>query len=271
MNFTLIFFITVGGLPFFQFFPSDYLRDTRALSCAAKGGWTDVLCHLHASPTRGKMTLPMIAWARAIGATVDETEAIIAELDSTKVAEVERNGNGSVTLSCRRMLRDSITREQTRLRVQKHRNTGRCNGNSNTEITGKKPETRSHKSESEEESLRSSSSAEPAKPASAGGNGELPLGPLATNPETDPVAMTFPTVGNLAEWPLRLSKVAEYRTTFPGVDVDAALLQARQWCADNAKQRKTAAGMPKFLFGWLERRQNRSGPGQPPPRGASWR
>jgi hypothetical protein len=114
-------------------------------------------------------------------------------------------------------------------------------------------------------------SAEASPPPARGAPGELPLGPVDTDPASDPIAMTFPTVGTLAEWPLRQSKVAEYRTTFPGVDVEAALREARQWCVDNTKQRKTAAGMPKFLFGWLERRQNRGGPGQGPAKGASWR
>lgn len=255
MHLLTIILLVVGGLPFFQFYPSDYMRDTRALSCSAKGGWVDILCMLHGSPTRGAMTLSVAGWARVMSTSVEETGAILKELDYIKVADFETVGNGDVTVRSRRMLGDAITREQTRLRVQKHRSNGACNADGNAKVTGKKLEARSQKLELEE-SLRSSSSAEPTGSASADVGGELPLGPVATNPETDPVAMIFPTNGKLKEWPLRNSKVLEYRGTFPGVNVDAQLRKALLWCRDNPKKRKTAGGMAKFLFSWFERTQN---------------
>lgn len=247
--------ILVGGLPFFQFYPSDYLRDTRALSCATKGGWVDILCMLHGSSTRGAMTLPFVGWARVIGATVDQTEAIISELETMRVADVTRVGNGDVTIRSRRMLRDAITREQTRLRVERHRrNTGR-NGAGNGDVTPKKPETRNHNTE---ESLRSSRS-EPVAPPPTAASGELPLGTIETNPNTDPVLLTFPTVGTMSEWPLRESKIAEWRAAYPAVKVDDALRELRQWCIDNPRKRKTARGMNAFLSGRLAWRQDRGG------------
>jgi hypothetical protein len=85
---------------------------------------------------------------------------------------------------------------------------------------------------------------------------ELLLTVVETNPNHDPVAFFFPTVGTLKEWPLRKSKVDEYRATFVGLDVDAQLRAARQWCIDNPRRQKTPSGMTKFIFGWLERRQN---------------
>ncbi len=53
-----------------------------------------------------------------------------------------------------------------------------------------------------------------------------------------------------------MSKVSEYRATFPGLDVEGECRKALQWTRDNPTRRKTARGMPKFLFGWLERAQN---------------
>ncbi len=129
-------------LPFMQFFPSDYMRDTRSLSCAAKGGWMDVLCMLHGSSTRGTMTLPIVGWARIMGASVDQAEAIIAELEGMHVPDITRYGNGDLTITCRRMLRESITREQTRLRVERHRRNTAGNAGCNGHVTDKKSETK---------------------------------------------------------------------------------------------------------------------------------
>lgn len=134
-------------LPFLQFFPADYQRDTRPLSLATKGGWTDIMCALHGAQNRGTMTLPMIGWARVMGASVDQADAVIAELESMRVADVRRDGNGDVTVTSRRMMREDITREQTRLRVQRHRQNAACNGIGNGSVTRKKSEYRSQKTE----------------------------------------------------------------------------------------------------------------------------
>lgn len=105
-----------------------------------------------------------------------------------------------------------------------------------------------------ESSKRSAPNAEAETPPQP--TGELPL--ADTEPE-DPIILVYPTVGNPAYWQLRQSKITEYEATFPGVPVLSALREARQWCVDNERRRKTPRGMPQFLFGWLERRQNRPG------------
>ena len=110
----------MSGLPFLQFYPGDWLKDTRALSPESKGAWIDVLCALHFSPTRGKLAMSLEGWARTIGQSPEKTRACIDEL--TLLGTCDRiNGNGHVTLICRRMLRESITKEQTRQRVEKLR------------------------------------------------------------------------------------------------------------------------------------------------------
>jgi hypothetical protein len=136
-------------LPFFQFYPADYKRDTCALSLAAKGGWTDVMCMLHGAQNRGTLTLPLIGWARVMGASVDQADTVISELDVMHIADVKREGNGDVTISSRRMLREHITKEQTRLRVERHRRNTACNGIGNDDVTDKKAETRRQKTEEE--------------------------------------------------------------------------------------------------------------------------
>jgi len=143
-------------LPFLQFYPADYMRDTRALSLAAKGGWVDVMCMLHGSSTRGTMKLPLVGWARVMGSTVDQADDVVRELEIMGVCDVIRGGNGDVTISSRRMLRESITKEQTRLRVARHRSNADCNAGGNADVTDNKSEVRSQKLEtkkSEDQSI----------------------------------------------------------------------------------------------------------------------
>lgn len=163
-------------LPFLKFFPADWLMKTRPLSLAAKGGWIDVLCHLHNSPTRGTATHTITGWARVMACSDAQAEAVIAELDSTKTADVSRGRNGNVTLTSRRMFAESLTRQQTRQRVAKHRlsagsdpsghegsvtDSAICNGDCNADVTDRrqKTEDRDQKTESE---YRPSDSSSPA-------------------------------------------------------------------------------------------------------------
>lgn len=74
---------------------------------------------------------------------------------------------------------------------------------------------------------------------------------------------TFPVIAPDSKpktWTLPAAKLAEYRQTFSGLNVEAELAKAVQWCRDNPKKRKTAGGMMRFCFGWLERNQNRGSP-----------
>lgn len=78
--------------------------------------------------------------------------------------------------------------------------------------------------------------------------------PSRVEPEThtDPIVMQFPLKAG-GEWALTSSKIAEYRQTFPTLDVLKEVRAARQWAIDKPAKRKTARGMPAFLSGWLKR------------------
>ena len=108
--------------------------------------------------------------------------------------------------------------------------------------------------------LLSSSAAPPL--ASAGAEACPEPAEPASGPEPAPAeaVLTFPTVpgakGGAKEWPLTSAKLAEYRESFPGVDVLAECRKALQWARDNPGRRKTAKGMPCFLTNWLARAQN---------------
>ena len=139
-------------LPFLQFYPADYLVDTRVLTLSARGAWVDILCVLHASSTRGTSTFPVRGWARIMGVSDADFEIALGEIEAMKVGNVTRCGNGDVTITCRRMINEAITREQSRLRVQNHRNKERNaarNASGNANVTPNKLEVISHKLETE--------------------------------------------------------------------------------------------------------------------------
>jgi hypothetical protein len=84
--------------------------------------------------------------------------------------------------------------------------------------------------------------------------------PNIGDPEPTPiVVLVFPVTGGKGEkeWPLTEDRIAQYRETFPELDVLAECRKAKQWIMDN--KRKTFQGMPKFLTGWLNRTTDRGG------------
>jgi hypothetical protein len=79
-------------------------------------------------------------------------------------------------------------------------------------------------------------------------------------PASSQPVLLFPCVGSGAKiWELTQAKVAEYRESFPGIDVMAQCRAARQWCQDNPSRRKTFNGMAGFLSRWLTKAQNAQG------------
>lgn len=205
----------MSKLPFLQFYPSDYLVDTRVLSLAARGAWVDIICVLHASSTRGTSTLPARGWARIMGATEADFQSALSEIEEMKVGDVIRNGNGDVSVTCRRMMNESITREQTRLRVQNHRNKhGNKAGNdtSNAGVTPKKSEVISQKSEAEK--------------------------------QTASVSVTDASVTSDEDWLKQLEILPAYNL----MDVRREYSKMRTWCSVNRK-------MPtrRRFVAWLNR------------------
>lgn len=85
---------------------------------------------------------------------------------------------------------------------------------------------------------------------------------------SEPPVLEFPIVGGQAKtWGLTESKIAEYRESYPGVDVLAESRKALQWCRDNPAKRKTLRGMPAFLGRWFSKVQDRGGAQRPGPAG----
>jgi len=75
------------------------------------------------------------------------------------------------------------------------------------------------------------------------------------------VEIWIPAIGrrdglNGHDFPIMKTKVSEWESTYPGVDVHLTLKEIRQWCIDNPSRRKTARGMHAFVGRWMAREQN---------------
>lgn len=77
--------------------------------------------------------------------------------------------------------------------------------------------------------------------------------------DAKPPVLVFPTVGTGARsWALTDAQIAEWQGLYPGIDVESECRKAWAWV--NAKQRKTAKGMPAFLVNWFNRATNSAAP-----------
>ncbi len=110
----------------------------------------------------------------------------------------------------------------------------------------------------------------PEKPAGVGGPGAaaLPLFPLS-HPElpagadpagTGAAVLQFPCIrhprSGEMEWALSPRQLERWEEIFPAMDVLGELRKAREYLTLRSERRKTARGMPKFLFAWLARGQD---------------
>ena len=118
--------------PSFQFYPSDWLRDTALRSCStgARGLWIDMICFMHEGSPYGylkvaeKVILPSNL-ARMVGETLEVVEGWLNEL---KEAGVYGTDNGAIF--SRRMIRDEELR-------QKRAEGGKLGGNPNLKVNHK--------------------------------------------------------------------------------------------------------------------------------------
>jgi hypothetical protein len=100
--------------PAFQFYPSDWLRDTALRSCStgARGLWIDMICYMHQGNPYGhlkvgdKVILPENL-ARMVGETLEAVRGWLDELKLAGVYDVAEDGS----ISSRRMIRDENLRQ----------------------------------------------------------------------------------------------------------------------------------------------------------------
>ena len=100
--------------PSFQFYPSDWLRDTALRSCStgARGLWMDMICFMHEGKPYGhlkvgdKVILPSNL-SRMVGETLDVVEGWLDELSQAGVYEINEEG----AIYSKRMIRDENLRQ----------------------------------------------------------------------------------------------------------------------------------------------------------------
>ena len=116
--------------PSFQFYPSDWLRDTALRSCSpsARGLWIDMICFMHEGNPYGhlkvgnKVILPPNL-ASMVGATLVEVEGWLYELHQAGVYELAEDGE----IYSKRMVRDESLRN-------KRAEGGKLGGNPNLKV-----------------------------------------------------------------------------------------------------------------------------------------
>jgi len=141
-------------LPFMQFYPGDWIRDTRTLSLEARGVWIDLLCAMWEAPERGKLNWTKGQFERFISCGQDREEAtsIWNELMDSGICDMEMTVDSKImTLISRRMVRDEAKRNQL-LKADTKYNVKRTSGkrqSNDTKTSGiyQKSEVRSHTSE----------------------------------------------------------------------------------------------------------------------------
>jgi hypothetical protein len=82
-----------------------FIGDTMDASAATVGAWMRCLYRMRRSTTRGQITRNAVGFGRLFGTSPDQATAIVAEIESLEIGEVERQQNGEVTLTNRRMFR----------------------------------------------------------------------------------------------------------------------------------------------------------------------
>lgn len=108
-------------LPFFQFFPADWLADTRILTLRTKGAWIDLLCAMWSAPERGLLALSLPAYGRLLGADENVVTNIIEELKDSGIAEITTLSDGKIEIVSRRMVRDGHRLEADRNEISEKR------------------------------------------------------------------------------------------------------------------------------------------------------
>lgn len=117
----------MGKLPWFPFYPADWLSDGVAgCSLAARGLWIHLLCIMHLGPNYGYLSdtkgqpISPDSLARRCGCTFEEFNTLLAELEAAGVPSRKPEG----VIFSRRMVRDAEKRAGDAQRQQKHRSRG---------------------------------------------------------------------------------------------------------------------------------------------------
>jgi uncharacterized protein YdaU (DUF1376 family) len=144
--------IAIGKQPAFQFYPGDWIQDTRILTPLTRGIWIDILCFMWRSSDRGRLEGSKCQLARILSCEKEELSTAIQELSVTKIADVTIS-NDDITIVNRRMYREQKERESGKIRAQRYRDNITSNAKSNAIITAPSSSS-SSSSSSKEDKIR---------------------------------------------------------------------------------------------------------------------
>jgi hypothetical protein len=79
-------------------------------------------------------------------------------------------------------------------------------------------------------------------------------------PDTSGIILSYPTNGAEPQYHLRENQLHAWSAVYPSINVLQECQKAMIWLQANQSNRKTAAGMPRFLVNWLNRATNQPKP-----------
>jgi len=115
----------MNRLPWFRFYPADWIKGTRELSASEKAIWIDLLCYMWEAKEQGVIQSDWNGIARMTGTPWLECEGIVRSLVDKGVLEMSQVCPAFVRLMSRRMSAECHARENARERQQKHRESER--------------------------------------------------------------------------------------------------------------------------------------------------
>lgn len=107
----------MSKLPYFPFYPLDWLRDTGGLSPMAKAAWIDILAYAWNEPNRGVYERSREAFCSQLRIDQGDLFSILGELAT--VADLTAS-NKIITVKSRRMINNEKHYESNRIRQRRH-------------------------------------------------------------------------------------------------------------------------------------------------------
>lgn len=207
----------MGKAPAFQFYPGDWIQDTRILTPLTRGIWIDMLCFMWRSEDRGKLEGTPDQLSRLLSCKPSEISEAVQELRDTKIADVSvtkslhvTECNDLVTVINRRMYREERERKLTRSRVARYRETQelRLSNDDVTAPSSSSSSTSGTKVPIEEVSETDTSLSETEKIVSDG-NGKYP--PCPQDEIVNLYHKTLPELPRVKHWPENLRVILRTR------------------------------------------------------------
>lgn len=108
-------------LPYQKWFWADWFQDTRCLSFSARGVWIDMIGHLREKTKTGSATHSYEDWGKLLVGDVFQIQSAVAEWRKFTICRVVENGDGTVTVSSRRIMREKKARQNANKRTEEYR------------------------------------------------------------------------------------------------------------------------------------------------------